>query len=177
MSCVVGVVQNGCVWMGGDSAATDAGGLQTVCANPKVFRRENYLVGAVGTWRLIQLLRYENLGPLDPANPDISVEVWADDFAEMCRVKALLNAEGEIRDEAMVMLGFAHKLYVVQKDFGVIVSQRGYDAIGTMATESVALGNLWATEGIAGEDRVRLALEASAEFCATVRPPFVIETL
>ena len=59
MTCVIGIVDNGKVWMGGDSAAIDSEEETiTLRKDPKVFRNEDFLIGFAGTYRLGQLIQY-----------------------------------------------------------------------------------------------------------------------
>jgi len=67
------------------------------------------------------------------------------------------------------------QIFVVQEDFDVLEPARSYVAIGDGA--QAALGVLWALEmvdGWSGNQKVRHALKAASEFCATVRGPFVV---
>ncbi len=59
MTCIVGLVHEGVVYMGGDSAATSSAYLnQTILATEKVFRNGEFLIGAAGSERASLLLRH-----------------------------------------------------------------------------------------------------------------------
>ena len=175
MSCVVGLIDNGRVWMGGDSQAIDAVGYQDIDANPKVFHRGNLLLGAVGSIRLRQLLRYEELPSLRVVEPGLSIEVLAEAIRQIAKENDLVT-DGEIPGAA-VMVGFAGHLALIQTNFGVISPMCGYSATGTGGPVALGALSVLMHSNKSAEERVRQALAASAQWQATVRPPFVIESL
>lgn len=58
MTCIVGFVEGDKVWMGGDSAGTNAYLDQDLYDSPKVFRNGAMLIGSCGSARQAQLLRW-----------------------------------------------------------------------------------------------------------------------
>jgi len=62
MTCIVGVVDKGKVYMGADSAGV--GGLDLrVRKDPKVFKNGPFLIGCTSSFRMIQLLQYSFKAP------------------------------------------------------------------------------------------------------------------
>lgn len=57
MTAIVGLVQDGSVYIGGDSAGVSGMSL-TVRADAKVFRKKRYLFGFTTSFRMGQLIRY-----------------------------------------------------------------------------------------------------------------------
>src|SRR2546421_333192 len=57
MTCIVGLVADEKVYIGGDSAGSNSWQL-TVRKEAKVFRNGNFLMSATGSFRMIQLLQY-----------------------------------------------------------------------------------------------------------------------
>lgn len=69
MTCIAGLVQNGTVYMGGDSAAVNGWGM-TLLKEPKVFRNGDFLIGCSGSARMITLLRHSLVPPKQEAEED-----------------------------------------------------------------------------------------------------------
>ena len=80
MTCIVGVRTPQGVFIGGDSAATNDSGLQTILAGGKVFfigeesNRNRMLLGCTTSCRMMQLLHYEL--QLPPYEEGMDVEVY-----------------------------------------------------------------------------------------------------
>ena len=176
MSCVIGLVDNGRVWMGGDSIAVDSAGWKVSDNSPKVFRRENYVLGVAGSIRLRQLLRFEALPELRADEPERSVEVLVETIREMAEAKKLLDGAGELPSTGL-LVGFAGCLFDVQPNFGVVSPRCGYSAIGVGGPAALGALAILAHSNKGPEERIKQALSASAQFCAMVCPPFVVESL
>src|SRR5436305_5717111 len=58
MTCIVGVAEQGVVYIGGDSAAVSSYN-KTVKRDPKVFKKGDLLFGTCGSVRMRQLLQYK----------------------------------------------------------------------------------------------------------------------
>ena len=67
MSCVVGVVNKGKVWMGADSAASDGEDMVSL-TNHKVFFCGPLLIGCVGSIRMTQIIQYRLVVPPLPGS-------------------------------------------------------------------------------------------------------------
>ena len=57
MTCIVGLVDDGKVYMGGDAASVD-GYIVRTSALSKVFRNGPFLIGYSTSWRMGQILQY-----------------------------------------------------------------------------------------------------------------------
>src|SRR5216117_372237 len=72
MTAIVGVVEQGTVWMGGDSAGVDDRyGLQ-ICRTAKVFTNGPFILGYTSSFRQGQLLQHAFVPPEQP--PSYSIE-------------------------------------------------------------------------------------------------------
>lgn len=70
MTCIVGLVDQGNVWIGGDSAGV--GGYDLMLrADQKVFRNGDFLMGFTSSFRMGQLLRYKLSPPKLHSDDDI----------------------------------------------------------------------------------------------------------
>ena len=71
MTCIVGLVHEGVVYIGGDSAGV-AGLSLTVRADEKVFQNGEFLMGFTTSFRMGQLLRYSLKPPCSYPDDDIN---------------------------------------------------------------------------------------------------------
>ena len=179
MTCIVGLVENKCVYIGADSAGATSYQI-TIHRDPKVFRAGDFLFGCATSFRLIQLLHYALVPP--PYVPPIEVERYLIvDFIDALRTCLKEGGFAKREDEKEVggtcLLGFQGRLFLIDSDYQVSESQDDYAAIGV--ADDVALGVLYATKdmGMPPKQRLNLALAASAHHNTDVRPPFIIEYL
>lgn len=179
MTCIVGLVEDGVIYMGGDSAAVGGLSIETR-ADPKVFVNGPMIFGFTSSFRMGQLLQYALQIPEQlPSKTDMAYLVT--DF--MDAIRALYQNHGfmgkseDREDGGTFLLGYRGTLYKVGDDFQVACVAHPYDAVGCGG--DIALGALHAMTGMkrAPPAKIRAALAASAEFSAGVRPPFYVASL
>lgn len=175
MTCIVGIAQDGQVWLGGDSLSCREGLIQQDLM-PKVFKRGEFLIGGCGDARLCDLMRYEFRLPklAERENLDaFMVRKFAPAMRKCFELhKYPKDTENNEVYEGMVLVGVRGRLYEVDALLSVSRSASGFGAVGS--GEQPALGVLFATEGQKPKARVLKALEISAKVCNTVSPPFHI---
>lgn len=177
MTCIVGIETPEGVYIGGDSAATNDSGFQSILASPKVFclrqQAMSMLLGCTTSYRMVQLLRYELQLPL--FEPGMEVETYLVSHF-IPAVRACLSAGGFAKKEhereegGNFLLAFHNRLFEVQEDYDVLTSLHGYAAVGSGA--ECALGSLYTSQELVPPKRVELALQAACTHDAYVRPPF-----
>jgi hypothetical protein len=185
MTAIVALVDaDGTVYMGGDSAGTNQMGDQSILLNRKVFSPERgnwFVFGCCGQFRFAQVLQYSYVPP-PPPGPTMNLDAFmTTTFIES--VKRCFRKAGILTTDTAgaevgytFLVGYQGRVFKVEENFQVLCDARQYTAVG--AGESIALGALYATDGLASpEDRVRLALKASANYNATVREPFHVHAL
>ncbi len=74
--------------------------------------------------------------------------------------------------ECFFLVAYSGQLYSVESDFQTCRSVEPFLATG--CGQDIALGAMFATEKMAPEKRVNLALEAAEKFSAGVRRPSVV---
>lgn len=177
MTCIVGVVEKGTVFIGGDTAATgDDHGQWQLRSDEKVFRNGKFLIGFCGSPRDGQLVRFKATPPAYELGAD-HFEYMVTQFAEELRRVMHEHGSGWKEDNAEWMESeflIAHEglLYTIEENYQVLRPRHNYAAIGS--GYSVALGSLFSTKGLPPEERITMALKASAAHNCTVRPPFTI---
>lgn len=178
MTAVAGIVKDGQVYIGADSAGTDAHWGQQVRADSKVFTRGEYLIGFTSSFRMGQLLRYRVDLP-EPYEWEHDMHAFmATRFVDAVRqaFKDYGYAEKDKDRETggTFLVGFRGAIYKIESDYQVAQSADAFDACGS--GDSIVLGALYATErtSLDPDARLALALEAAARYNAAVRPPFVV---
>ncbi len=173
MTCVVGVVHEGKVWMGGDSAGADSGWSLSLRVQPKVFKRGPFLIGYTTSFRMGQLLQWTLA--TDPPEGD-PFEFMCTGFIDAVR-KSLKDGgfakkSDEKEEGGSFLVGFAGRLFGVHSDYQVSEETCGYDAVGCGA--EVARGAMSATPRWNPERRLSTALVAAERHSAGVRGPFTV---
>jgi hypothetical protein len=171
VTVIVGLVHNGVVYLGGDSAGISGWDL-TVRADPKVFTVGPYAIGYTTSFRMGQLLRYA----FDPPKPDtvkldrFMVTTFVDAARAALKAGGWAKKDNEQEEGGNWLVGVAGRLFEVCGDYQVAESANGYAAIG--CGWQVACGALHATPTVAPRRRLQLALEAAQHHSAGVRGPF-----
>jgi hypothetical protein len=177
MTCIVGLVHDGKVWMGGDRAAVMDDHYTSICDQPKVFHKDGMVMGYTSSFRMGQLLQYKLHAP-ELKVDQLLDEYMVVDFAEAVRQCLKDGGYTKISDNreqvGCFLVGFKGHLYTFDDDHGV--HRHGeFDVVGCGI--SVARGSLY-TSGFFDmpaappATRIRWALEAAAMFTTGVRPPF-----
>ncbi len=170
MTATVGVVSNGAVYIGSDSAGTAPGsGLQQSYAAQKAFRNGEFLFGTSGSYRRSQLLHYLFTPP--------AIEDDSDMLGYMVRhfIPAMkdLYSEHNEKLEEHILVGARGHLFRIEASFQVLETVDGFDAVGS--------GNFFALGAMSAHRHsqqdfprtmIQAGLEAAAYFCASVREPF-----
>jgi len=178
MTCIVGLVQKGTVYIGADSASV-SGWTSRITRLPKVFRRGPFLIGYTTSFRMGQLLEHSLKVPAQTETELDDMRFMVTVFAE--QVRALLKERGVAKVEAnaetggQFLVGYRKRLYSVQSDFQVNEMADGFDAVGSGA--EYALGALAALKTLKPAARCKRALEISAHFNMGVSAPFFVKTL
>lgn len=173
MTCIVGLVDNGKVYLGGDSAGV-AGWSLTVRADSKVYSNGPYILGFTSSFRMGQLLRHA-FDPPTPPDQDLErfmCTTFIDAVRKCLQMGGYATKKEDAEQGGNFLVGVAGRLFEVHSDYQVGEAVDGYSACG--CGEEIALGSLHATAltGMAPHARVTLALQAAERFSAGVRGPF-----
>jgi ATP-dependent protease HslVU (ClpYQ) peptidase subunit len=182
MTCIVGLAQDGKVYIGGDSAGIGGWNL-TIRKDKKVFRNGDFLIGGTTSFRMLQLLHHAFVPPVyDPA---VDIEkfmttTFIDAIRECFKAGGYATKNSEQESGGQFLVGFRGRLFNIQNDYQVQEALDGYDAIGCGL--EVALGSLHAAldpykEAEYPRRHIMMALEAAEHHNAGVRGPFYVEVL
>lgn len=176
MTAIAGIVEDGKVWIGGDSAGVGGLSMQ-VRTDPKVFLNGEFIFGYTSSFRMGQLLEHEFTPPV-PHERESGMAYMVKRFVPA--VKACLKSGGYQTNEdgqdygGCFLVGYRGQLYQIRIDYQVGRVRQTYFALG--CGEDLVLGSLHATNefDLTPKDRITMALNAAAEFSAGVRGPFSI---
>lgn len=167
MTCALGVVHGGTVWLAADSATTSSAMLSDVAREPKVWTRPGWAFAFAGDWRIGLVLRH-SLRPRERVrDPERYVTL---DLARAIR-RCIAEEPETAKDDCSLLMGHAGQLWELDvADCCATRSAWGYAAIGVPE----ALIGLALTSG-EPERRLRRVLTMVARHQANVRPPFKVE--
>ncbi len=174
MTCIVGAVHDGVVYIGGDACASNFFTAHNA-GNTKVFRKGEALIGVCGSYKVIDLLTYHMPSLSDTLqNYDsyLRTEFMPSVFNTLA--KWAWNKDEEY--DFQFLLGFKGKLFAFQSDFSILNTPSFGYAIGSGG--EVAMGSLVTTADSKMHPRARilLALKAAETVVPTVRGPFEVLT-
>jgi len=174
MTCIVGVVEDGKVWIGGDSAGIDGYHL-VIRSDPKVFRNGEFTIGYTSSFRMGQLLAHAFQPPKRHADQDVfayMVTSFVNALRDCFKDGGYAGKQNEREEGGTFLVGYEGRLFEIESDYQVGEALDGYAACG--CGRSIAMGALCVTKGDRPAERVRVALEASEHHNAGVRGPFLV---
>ena len=181
MTCIVGLIENGTTYIGGDSLGSN-GHTKVSRRDKKVFKlkdTDNALIGYTSSFRMGQLLMYATDLIDKRDEPNIDHEYLVTKFIP--NIINLFEDGGYAKrydsgDKmgGTFLLAYKDKLYNIGNNFQVGESFENFDACG--GGEEFALGSLSSTVSmnLKPEERIRLALQAASKFSVSVAPPYYI---
>jgi ATP-dependent protease HslVU (ClpYQ) peptidase subunit len=178
MTCVVGLVEDGVLLIGADSAGVDSHYNIEKRADSKVFRSGPYLMGYTTSFRMGQLLRFALKPPAPPDKNGDLFRFMVTDFIDSVRTCFAEGGYQQKKDEreagGTFIVGVKNRLFQIENDYQVGIPHNPYAAVG--CGWAYALGSLATSSHceIPPKTRVKLALQAAAEFNGGVCPPFRI---
>ena len=176
MTCIVGLVEDDVIYMGGDSAGV-AGWDLRIRVDKKVFVKNDMVFGFTSSFRMGQIIQY-NFNIPEHSQGKETMEYLCGDFIDALtkcfKEKGFAKIESEEVQGGIFLLGYNGGLYKIEEDFQVGIIQEKYNACG--CGESYAIGALKALEHIEMKpvQRVETALSIAADYSAGVRGPFNI---
>lgn len=183
MTCIVGLVDKGKVYIGGDTMGVDLPALlKCTRKDEKVFIKDDFIFGFAGSYRLGQIVRYKLNAPdrkVKQTDFEYLVADWLTSLREVCKEEGMTKVDDNVESiEGGLLFGYKGKLYTVEEDFQIGEVDTPYWSIG--CGDHFALGSLATTQKlvknkrISATNRIRMALETAEFFSAGVGGPFNI---
>jgi len=177
MTCIVAIVEDGKVHIGGDSAGV-AGLSITLRKDPKVFINGEFIMGFTSSFRMGQLLAHSLKVPTRDSGQDV-YEYMVNRFVPAVRncLKdgGVATKHHDAEEGGRFIVGYAGRLFMIDSDYQVAEPVDNYMAVG--CGDHIALGSLFSTEGKKPKKRIQIALEAAEKFSGGVRGPFLLKEL
>jgi hypothetical protein len=182
MTVIAGLVHEGRVWLGADSAGSNSETI-TARADAKLFVVGSALIGCTGSYRGLQVARYAFKPPALPEGMDpheYMCTMFVDGLREVWRAAGHVGRTSEIEHvETKMLVGMHGRLWTVDTDLQVGESLAPWAAGGS--GELLALGSLHATAHVVGlrdqpEARVRLALQAACHHSPSCGGPLLVRS-
>jgi len=171
MTCIVGLVDKGNVYMGGDGLGVHTGTLEiTPRSDTKVFLNGPFLIGFTTSFYMGQLLKFK----FDPPKQTVGTEdlkYMSTDFIDAVKKLFTDNNFGKVTEGGHFLVGYQGHLYTIDSDYQVGEAHFGYDACG--CGRQFAMGALHVVKGTP-ESRIMKALETAATFSGGVGAPFTV---
>lgn len=184
MTCIVGLVSGGRVYIGGDSAGV--GGLDiTTRADKKVFKRNDMIFGFTSSFRMGQILRYSFDIPDHQDHIDVfeyMCGIFIPKLIECYKEHGYARVNNNEISGGIFLIGYKGRLFKVESDFQVGESADGYASCGCgsdYALGAMRLMMITKTDNFYPSAKtnhpnkyITSALETAEHFSAGVRGPF-----
>ena len=172
MTCIIGIVEKGKVYIGGDSAGV-SGMDVTIRKDDKVFRVGDFVIGGTTSFRMLQLLKYSFKPP--KVKGDLHKYMCTDFVDEIRKTFAAGGFLEKDRDSDVggtFLVAYKGRLFEINSDFQVGEAKEGIAAVGCGAR--YAIGAAYALNGLGAKPIIKEALRISAHYSGGVRPPFKV---
>lgn len=192
MTCIIGLVEDGDIYMGSDTAAVCGWEVRTT-TEPKVFTHQVYrltgaaldnsyekmLIGFTTSFRMGQLLQYKLLLSSHPDHmTDMAylVSLFTEDVRTCLKTGGMAEIDKNVEKGGVFLIGYHNHLYVMESDYQILPVADHMDAIGN--GREYALGAMLALkETMAPAARIDASLRIAERFCGAVRNPFTLHTM
>ena len=180
MTIIIGYVnkENNSVFMSGDSRTTQDSYYDTMNVK-KVFIKNDFIIGASGTLRLINILKHKFIPPKYPNRINrLSIDEYMNtlfiDEVRLCFINNGLR-QGREPDQdynGAFLVGYKGRLFEVGCDFAINESQLPFATLGSGSL--IASGSLMTTlyDDISIEEKINKALEVTGKLDCGVGPPY-----
>lgn len=173
MTCIVGIVSKGKVYIGADSLGSNDF-KKVVRREPKVFENGDFLIGGAGSFRMLNLLRWKFNPPTVKDGDDLH-KFMCTEFVTALSELFKENGYGVTSYDwkgGNFLVGTKGRLFEFGSDFQV--SEHDQIAIGSGKYH--ALDCLFALAGtdLSPKKSILKALEAAKTFVVSVQRPFIV---
>jgi ATP-dependent protease HslVU (ClpYQ) peptidase subunit len=185
LTCIVGLVHEGVVYIGGDSLGSN-GYSGTLRRDKKVFHLKGVkdaVIGYTSSFRMGQLLMYKE-GLIDfrdiyaygknAVGHEYLVTKFIPNVISLLEEGGYSKSINGEKSGGEFLFGYKDRLYKIESDFQVAESLDSFDACGS--GEEFALGSLYSTidSNLSPIERVHKALKSASHFSVGVSAPFYI---
>ena len=174
MTCIVGLVEDGKVYIGADSCSVD--GWETrVLRVAKVFRLGEFIIGYTTSFRMGQILQHHlSIEPKQENEPDEAylVRVFIEAARKCLKDFGFTTVDKNVESGGVFLVGYRQRLYRVSSDFQITEFEERLDAVGR--GREYALGAMLALRDVTPVDRIQQALSITGHLCGVVMGPYQV---
>ena len=179
MTCIIGLVEKGKIYLGGDSCAS-SGSDYSIRKNKKVFKNGNMIFGFTDSFRLGQNLQYSFKLPKQPKTTndlEFLCSTFINSLVKTFTTYGYIKNPGTKPEGGIFIIGYKGNLYKVWQDFQIEQIYDNFLACG--CGESYALGAMQILNSLKlpPQEKVEKALQVAVDFDSAVKGPFNIVTL
>ena len=173
MTCIVGLIENNTVYMGGDSMSSRGWDARTTKLK-KVFKIKGFLIGYTSSFRMGQLLEHQLTITPQNGNDDMTymVSTFVDSIRQLFKDNGYTKIDNNREEGGTFLVGYKSRLYKIGCDFQVNEFQDDFDACG--CGEGYALAVMKALENLPPKERILRSLEIASYFSNGVQEPFYV---
>ena len=146
MTCIVGLISDGRVFLGADSGATGSSFNKVVRKDPKIYRIGEFLIGFTSSYRMGQILGYSLAPPIHSEGMTIEeylCTLFVDHVRDLLKTKGFASINSNVETGGLFLLAYQGRLFHFESDFQVGESIHCFDSVGSAS--DVALGSMYAT--------------------------------
>ena len=176
MTCIIGLIKNKKVYIGGDSAGVS--GLDiTSRKDTKVFKNGNFIIGYTSSFRMGQLLRFK-LKVDEQKENQTDYEYMCTTFIDTVRKCLADNGHSTINNNeetiGVFIVGYKGHLYHISNDLQVGETYDIFDSCGCGQYYAKGALEILIKSKQSPKQIIKKTLETVVKFNGGVRPPFNI---
>ena len=174
MTCIVGLVDKGKVYLGGDSCGS-SGTNYSVRKDKKVFKNGNMVFGFTDSFRMGQILRYSFKPPKQPKNTDdfeFLCSTFIDSLVETFTKYGYIKNPTTRPEGGVFILGYKGNIYKVWQDFQVQQNYENFLACGCGQAYALGALKVLSSYDIHPTKKIEMALKTAESFDSAVKGPF-----
>lgn len=178
MTCVVAISDGVNVYMGSDSAISDSDtGNMSNLRLPKIFIRDEYLIGYSGSIRFGKFIQHSFEFPIVPewavGSDKLDEFINGSVIPEMKIQTSSHELEPKEKEVFSLLIGIRGHIFEVDNEWGAYEVLDNYAAIGSGGP--IALGAIYASNAIGSpESKLILGLKSAIKFNAFCKEPYTI---
>ena len=180
MTCIIGLVEKGKVFIGGDSAGV-IGLNYSIREDEKVFKNGEFIFGFTTSFRMGQLLRYKLKIPEQHPNEKndykFLVVEFIDSVKQCLKDNDFASCNSDVIEGGTFLIGYRKNLYLIDSDFQVGKVRKSFDSVGCGQNYALGAMEVISKENTTAKERIFKALDVVQQFSAGVREPFNIVSI
>lgn len=177
MTCILGLVKDGEVYIGGDSMASNGWDMR-LTARPKVFRKSGLIIGYTTSFRMGQILEHNLIIPeITKDYPmEYMVESLIPEIRKTLKELGFSKVENNVETGGDFLVGFGGNLFAVYSDYQVLMSLTGYESVGIGAPFAMGALSAFLHDNLIQDPKALIvnSIVISSKLCNGVCGPYYV---